>query len=251
MAQTSENKPAYSLTPGEVQYLAKAHSDIPQFHNFMTLSEVSQSHDSSGELVSFGYHDGGHVRLRAVLLLGPPEHRKQSMSCVDVARGLDYLHRHSIVHGAVRGSNVLVKPDGTCFLGEFADEDIPGQETLIRYASWMAPELYDIRLYHRFSIDNYRDDYHGEYKLASDIYALGCTVIEIYTGAPPMFCVSRTIESKHTRSSHGSVDTLSHRAAGDSPRILSALQDIMHIIPHHRPHSGNAFKWLDKPTPCE
>ncbi len=29
--------------------------------------------------------------------------------------------------------------------------------------------------------------------------------------------------------------------------IRAALGDIMHTVPEHRPHSGNALQWLDRP----
>jgi hypothetical protein len=77
-------------------------------------------------------------------------------------------------------SNILVKEGGTCFLGEFAPEDIPAKETLTRFANWIAPELMDHEAFWKIRVDNYRDhDYNGEYKLESDIFAMGCTALEV------------------------------------------------------------------------
>lgn len=78
-------------------------------------------------------------------------------------------------------SNILVKEGGTCFLGEFAPEDIPAKETLTRFANWTAPELMDHEAFWKIRVDNYRDhDYGGEYKLESDIFAMGCTALEVF-----------------------------------------------------------------------
>jgi hypothetical protein len=65
-------------------------------------------------------------------------------------------------------------------LGEFAPEDIPAKETLTRFANWTAPELMDHEAFWKIRVDNYRDhDYRGEYKLESDIFAMGCTALEV------------------------------------------------------------------------
>jgi len=77
-------------------------------------------------------------------------------------------------------SNVLVNDKGQCILGEFAAESIPTPSILERYANWIAPELVEVHKFHNFLIDNYRShDYFGEYQMASDIYALGCTALEV------------------------------------------------------------------------
>lgn len=120
------------------------------------------------------------------------------MKCRDIVTGLDHLHCNALVHGAIRAvslaisfwlvklshscskSNILVKSDGTACLGEFADEYIPSENTIALYASYIAPEQVDIKKLYKLLIDNYRDtNYEGEHKMESDIFALGCCMIEV------------------------------------------------------------------------
>ena len=73
-----------------------------------------------------------------------------------------------------------MRPNGTCVLGEFSDEDAPSTDTLDRFGAYLAPELINPPAYFIFALDNYRSgEYAGEYRLESDIYALGCTAIEV------------------------------------------------------------------------
>lgn len=73
-----------------------------------------------------------------------------------------------------------MRPDGTAMLGEPADEEIPSPDARARLAPYLAPELFDPAAYSVFAIDTYRrDEYHGEYRVESDIYALGSTIIEV------------------------------------------------------------------------
>ncbi|KAF8200384.1 kinase-like domain-containing protein [Pholiota molesta] len=188
-------------------------------------------------------------RTTVMAYLSMHPHFDRLKLCADVARGLDYLHRLEIVHGAVRPANVLVRPEGTAMLGEPADEDIPSPGARTRLAPYLAPELFDPAAYAVFAIDTYRrDEYAGEYRVESDIYALGATTIEIFTGSPPapfripystvttakaLFHLTRT----HSPAEHQLIP----------PRIHVALSDIMHVLPYHRPHSGNALQWLERP----
>jgi|UniRef100_A0A0E0J416 serine/threonine protein kinase len=92
----------------------------------------------------------------------------------DVLRGLDYLHGKLVVHGDVKGSNVLVGADGRAKLADFgcARVVMPGgskQPVLGGTPAFMAPEVA-------------RGEEQGP---AADVWALGCTVIEMATGRAP------------------------------------------------------------------
>ncbi|KAL5232094.1 hypothetical protein ABZP36_030870 [Zizania latifolia] len=92
----------------------------------------------------------------------------------DVLRGLDFLHGKLIVHGDVKGSNVVVGADGHAKLADFgcARSLMPGdskQPVLGVTPAFMAPEVA-------------RGEEQGP---AVDVWALGCTVIEMATGHAP------------------------------------------------------------------
>ncbi|KAE9404707.1 kinase-like protein [Gymnopus androsaceus JB14] len=100
----------------------------------------------------------------------------------DILKGLKYLHTRNppVVHGDLKGSNVLVSDSGNCCLADFG---LAGMMSTFQTLSsitgnqrgsvrWMAPELFDFTALARLST-------------YTDMYALGCTILEIITGAPP------------------------------------------------------------------
>ncbi len=92
-----------------------------------------------------------------------------------ILEGLEYLHVNNIVHCDVKGSNVLVDSSGICKLADFGysrklfGTEIDIKRQLEGTAHWMAPEVIRQSAYGRFS----------------DIWSLGCTIIEMATGLPP------------------------------------------------------------------
>ncbi|KAG2600061.1 mitogen-activated protein kinase kinase kinase 17-like [Panicum virgatum] len=88
----------------------------------------------------------------------------------DVARGLAYLHGRSLVHGDVKARNVVIGADGRARLTDFgcarpADSARPLGGT----PAFMAPEVA-------------RGEEQGP---AADVWALGCTIVELATGRAP------------------------------------------------------------------
>ncbi|KAF5376760.1 hypothetical protein D9757_009471 [Collybiopsis confluens] len=109
----------------------------------------------------------------------------------EIAAGLQYLHGLTppVVHGDLRGANILVMSDGgppRCCLADFGLALVAETQTLtstteIRGASrWMAPEFIDPTSY-------YPDFDSKHNRLPGDVYAFACTVIEILTEKPPFY----------------------------------------------------------------
>lgn len=108
---------------------------------------------------------------------------------LDVARGLEYLHtlKPPIVHGDLKGNNVLIADDGHAVLSDFGlsqviDELVgPTGWTLtnpdIGPVRWQAPELL---------ID---ENCHPSLK--TDVWSFGCTAYELLTGHYPYHHRSR------------------------------------------------------------
>ncbi|PNT67117.1 hypothetical protein BRADI_3g21215v3 [Brachypodium distachyon] len=89
----------------------------------------------------------------------------------DVLRALDYLHGSArVVHGDVKGGNVLVGADGRARLADFGcAHSITGRTTTMPLGgtpAFMAPEVA-------------RGEGQGP---AADVWALGCTVVEMAAG---------------------------------------------------------------------
>ncbi|KAF8174652.1 kinase-like domain-containing protein, partial [Mycena galopus ATCC 62051] len=97
-----------------------------------------------------------------------------------IAQGLEYLHSRNIVHGDLRGTNILIQEDWSACLADFglstfADATATTSSTRTGSLYWMAPELLDPE---RFGFNFARTP-------ATDVYAFGCVCFELYTGSPP------------------------------------------------------------------
>ncbi|KAJ6485878.1 ras guanine nucleotide exchange factor domain-containing protein [Mycena sanguinolenta] len=105
----------------------------------------------------------------------------------EIAQGLEYLHSRNVVHGDLRGTNILIKEDWSACLADFGLSilsDTTSTASTNRGGStyWMAPELLDPD---RFGIKFART-------AATDVYAFGCVCVELYTKRPPFSNVSET-----------------------------------------------------------
>lgn len=100
----------------------------------------------------------------------------------EIAEGLDYLHSYNppIIHGDIRGANILITDDFRCCLADFGLAVVtethgltPTTGALRGSTRWLAPEIISPAQFPKCP------------KSARDIYAFGCTVLEIITGRPP------------------------------------------------------------------
>ncbi|KAE9404706.1 kinase-like protein [Gymnopus androsaceus JB14] len=128
-------------------------------------------------LVSPWYSHGSVVKY---LSMHPEANKTKIIN--DILKGLKYLHTRNppVVHGDLKGSNILVSDSGDCCLADFG---LAGMMSAFQTLSslkgnqrgsvrWMAPELFSYTELARPST-------------YTDMYALGCTILEIITGAPP------------------------------------------------------------------
>ncbi|KAF8150312.1 kinase-like domain-containing protein, partial [Mycena galopus ATCC 62051] len=98
----------------------------------------------------------------------------------EIAQALEYLHSHNIVHGDLRGTNILIQEDGSACLADFglstfSDATAATSTTRAGCTRWMAPELLAPE---HFGLNFARTP-------ATDVYAFGCVCFELYTGRPP------------------------------------------------------------------
>ncbi|KAF8163913.1 kinase-like domain-containing protein, partial [Mycena galopus ATCC 62051] len=92
----------------------------------------------------------------------------------EIAQGLAFLHDEGVVHGDLRGANILVSDAGNASLTDFGLTvlvDTSASQTRISggCVRWMAPETFE----------------NLPRTQASDIYAFACVCLELYTGYPP------------------------------------------------------------------
>jgi len=97
------------------------------------------------------------------------------------AQGLLYLHTHNpgLVHGDVKGANILIDGEGHACLADFGLLTISESQSFATTVTgqndrgstrWMAPELFNAGV---------------KKTRASDAYAFGMTILEIFTGCAP------------------------------------------------------------------
>ncbi|KAJ8085080.1 MAP kinase kinase kinase activity protein [Marasmius tenuissimus] len=131
---------------------------------------------TNGDIISFLERSSDHDRLAAIM---------------EISAGITYLHDSAIVHGDIKGANVLMDEPGQCRLADFGLAfTVSESTTLVQSCTsdvkgsirWMAPELF------RFSDGSRQDTEDGKErmnKFGRDIYAFACTILEIITGKPP------------------------------------------------------------------
>ncbi|KAG9082156.1 GTP-binding protein Rho1, partial [Ceratobasidium sp. 370] len=96
--------------------------------------------------------------------------------CLQITKGLRYLHQHDMVHGDLKGANVLISETGIAKLADFGNTKL-GEQTLqltTRTSTpyslrWAAPEILE----------------NSPCSMPADIYALGMTIYETVTGSVP------------------------------------------------------------------
>ncbi|KAJ7512715.1 kinase-like domain-containing protein [Mycena galericulata] len=108
------------------------------------------------------------------------QHANVHKLLLEIAQGLEYLHSKNIVHGDLRGANILVTENSTACLADFGLSvftDVTASTSSNRAGCiyWMAPELIAPE---RFGCGYARTS-------ASDVYAFGCVCLELCTGLPP------------------------------------------------------------------
>ncbi|GLT39038.1 hypothetical protein SLA2020_132460 [Shorea laevis] len=94
--------------------------------------------------------------------------------------GLAYLHSTKTIHRDIKGANLLVDASGVVKLADFGmARHLTGQRADLSLKGspyWMAPELMQAVM---------QKDNSSDLALAVDIWSLGCTIIEMFTGKPP------------------------------------------------------------------
>ncbi|KAL6047728.1 MAP kinase kinase, variant 2 [Balamuthia mandrillaris] len=108
-----------------------------------------------------------------------------------VLDGLAYLHSHNVVHRDIKGSNILITKEGTIKLADFGVSATVNESekrfSVVGTPYWMAPEVIEI----------------SGHSLRSDIWSVGCLVVQLIRGEPPYFqqpamaAMFRIVSDKH------------------------------------------------------
>ncbi|KAG7448860.1 kinase-like protein [Guyanagaster necrorhizus] len=112
----------------------------------------------------------------------PQDSHKRPKFVVEIADAIQWLHglQPPVVHADIKGANILISNDIQCYLADFGlsfvvETHNPRSSSSLKRGTvhWLAPEYLDTSL---------RTE---AYITSRDMYAFGCTIVEIYTGKPP------------------------------------------------------------------
>ncbi|QRV97065.1 Tyrosine kinase family catalytic domain protein [Ceratobasidium sp. AG-Ba] len=98
---------------------------------------------------------------------------------IDIAAGMVYLHTLQVIHGDLKGANVLISMQGVARVADFGNAGLHRYTLKFESTSnpsalstrWTAPELFST----------------AKYSFAADVYALGMTILETITGKLPWY----------------------------------------------------------------
>lgn len=160
-----------------------------------------------------------------------------------IAFGMAYLHSVPIVHGDLRGSNILVDSYGKACISDFGlssiQESMSDVEPLdmaqgsVRWR-WMAPELlHDGTL---------------QVNLKTDVYSFASVCYEIFTQRPPFYDISSEVDVILTLYNHGHPrrPPLTHPATsrGLDDRMWALMLECWNISADQRPDAYTLCRLL-------
>lgn len=141
------------------------HPNIVKYHGFVKTPEtlnIILEYCENGSLHSISKNFGRFPENLVALYMSQALH------------GLCYLHDQGVIHRDIKGANILNTKSG---LVKLADFGVASRTTGLHESSvvgtpyWMAPEVIELT---------------GA-TTASDVWSLGCTVIELLEGRPPYY----------------------------------------------------------------
>ncbi|MCJ1308432.1 hypothetical protein MMC25_002085 [Agyrium rufum] len=163
------------------------HPNIVKYHGFVKSAEslnIILEYCENGSLHSISKNFGKFPEN----LVG--------MYMSQVLHGLLYLHEQGVIHRDIKGANILTTKQGLVKLADFgvATRTSSLEASVVGTPYWMAPEIIEL----------------SGASPASDIWSLGCTVIELLDGKPPyhklqpMHALFRIVNDDHPPLPEGS-----------------------------------------------
>ncbi|KAK9370519.1 kinase-like domain-containing protein [Lipomyces kononenkoae] len=137
------------------------HPNIVRYHGFVKTEDILY--------IILEFCENGSLTLISKDFGTIPEHLV-AIYIAQVLQGLVYLHDQGVIHRDIKGANILTTKEGIVKLADFGVATRASDDPqVVGTPNWMAPEI--ILLNGATS--------------ASDIWSVGCTIIELITAKPP------------------------------------------------------------------
>jgi tetratricopeptide (TPR) repeat protein len=227
-------KPEIASSVGRDRFLKEIRTTASLTHP--RILPLLDSGESSG-LVYFVTPFFGESLARRMEKSGPLPFEEIRQLVIQIAEALDYAHRNNVVHRDIKPGNILLS-DGGAIVADFGIAqalDRAGGEALtvtgflIGTRAYMSPEQVQGRW-----LD-----------ARSDLYSLGCVILETLTGAPPD-------DDATTQATRERVAESPKELAKLRPGIPSSLATTVHRLlapaPEDRPPSGKAVLQVLAPS---
>jgi serine/threonine protein kinase/pSer/pThr/pTyr-binding forkhead associated (FHA) protein len=169
------------------------------------------------------------------LMAGPLQEEEALRIAADLARALEELGRHGVVHRDIRPGNVLIAEDGTAKLSDFGvAKDLSGgldlTQTGVKLGSlpYTAPEQ---------ALDPRKVD------PRTDVYGLGATLYHLLAGRPPFPSVAsspRKAQEAVERVIHEPPAPLDLARPDCSAEVVQLVHSMLEKAPQDRPQSPRA-----------
>ncbi|TFK48858.1 hypothetical protein OE88DRAFT_1737617 [Heliocybe sulcata] len=160
----------------------------------------------------------------------------------EISEGLFYLHNENIVHGDLRGNNILIDDEGHVRLADFglsvlaeATKGAYSESTGAGSTRWLAPELID---------DPSRDSYRRTPE--TDVYAFGCVCLEVCTGKKPFYYLASEWQVAMAVLQGGPGGKPKRPGAGEAVGLSDDLWVLMNRCWEAEPQ--DRVSWLDLPS---
>ncbi|TEB31935.1 kinase-like protein [Coprinellus micaceus] len=164
---------------------------------------------------------------------------QRTLLLLDIASGMSYLHENKIVHGDLKGENILVSESGRACLVDFglsklSDPALLGWTSIQTRSTgnggttqWQAPEMFNA-------------DAEANATAMTDVYSYGCVCYEIMTGKIPFFEIKRifvipTLVSRGDRPRKPDLNDPAYKEYGLTDRIWEFIEMSWNQNPYLRP----------------
>ncbi|RKO92149.1 hypothetical protein BDK51DRAFT_20317 [Blyttiomyces helicus] len=202
--------------------------EIPNAFPYQRIIET----DRAGYMVRQYFYSNLYDRISTRPFLNLVE---KKWIAYQVLSGLAEAHAHQIYHGDIKTENILVTSWNWAYLSDFSSfkpaylpEDNPADfsfffDTSSRRTCYLSPE--------RFYApgDTLFSDKDGNVTPEMDIFALGCTIAELFLEGTPLFSFSQLLRYRS-----GEYDPSAELAKIEDPHIKMMIKDMIQIDPAKR-----------------